>query len=537
MIDLLYSKEDKNNFYLGLISQVYKNVSVIQVENLSWLKFRKLKEDILIPNTINFLVVVESVKGIFIGEVHQSKIPNTVAIHNALADNRQEKIYPELTIDIIGVLSPEESKFRLSGFDTVGLTDKAYIANRKVISIFLNSIDIKNINEEKLDSFARYANMGSEPVSLKPSTLFDRHLMAIGTTNSGKSTSSLSILDKLAKAGKKILIIDPVGEYSESFIENDRFSRLKLGENTVLDPGRLSFSQWAMLFETNDATQPAILADAIRSLRFQLKTGRNTPYIKEGKSIVDVKRDMASLISSDTSFDISLLPRQITEEAVEANKAMDKYQKGNFQFNQKQWLVQKVEYKLSSTKLSQFFTPLSTENIDLISKIDEFIKDDIHSLYIDASTIGVSDGIGSMIVDLISSYIINTKEKDNIAFVLFIDEVHRYSKSTENGGYQIGLTAIAREGRKKGIFLFLTTQNPQDVPHELLGQVGSLLIHRLTHKNELESIRNYLSEQSYREIKNLNQGEAILTSINLIREIHLQIEKCNRIHHNETTLL
>lgn len=142
-----------------------------------------------------------------------------------------------------------------------------------------------------------------------------------------------------------------------------------------------------------------------------------------------------------------------------------------------------------------------------------------------------------MIIDLISDYIINNKEKDDIAFVIFIDEVHRYSKGVEYGNYQTGLTAIAREGRKKGIFLFLTTQNPNDVPAELLGQIGSLLIHRLTHRKELESIRNYLTDSNFRQVPKLNQGEGIFTSINLLRDLHLKVDKCSRSHSNSTTKL
>ena len=142
-----------------------------------------------------------------------------------------------------------------------------------------------------------------------------------------------------------------------------------------------------------------------------------------------------------------------------------------------------------------------------------------------------------MIIDLISNYIINEKDKDGIAFVIFIDEVHRYSKDIQSGGYQTGLTSIAREGRKKGIFLFLTTQNPNDVPIELFGQIGSLLIHRLTHRNELESIRNFLNDSSFRQVSKLNQGEAIFTSINLLRDLHLKIDKCSRKHFNDTTNL
>lgn len=537
MIDTLYTNGDKNDFYLGMISQVYKNSSVVQVENLSWLKFRKIRKELLVPNTINFLVVIESTLGIFLGEVYQSKLPNSDSVHNALLKNDSEKIYPEISLDIIGVMSNNSNKFKLSGFATVGLTDRVYIANKKIIDIYLNSIELKETQEIKLTSFAKFSNMLSEEVALRPSTLFDRHIMAVGTTNSGKSTSSLSILDKLIHNNKKVLIIDPTGEYSASFDDNSNIEKLELGIDTILDTGRLSFGQWATLFETNDSTQPAVLADAIKSLRFQKKNSVENVYIKAGKTPEEVSRDMSSLELRDTSFNLQLLSQQIVEEAVELDRNMTRYTSGSFQFNQKQWLVQKVEYKLSNTRLSEFFSPKTNENSDLIEKIDNFINNNIHSLYINTSSIGTSDSIGGMIIDLISNHIINSKEKDDIAFVMFIDEVHRYSKHRQDNNYQTGLTSIAREGRKKGIFLFLTTQNPQDVPKELLGQIGTLLIHRLTHQNELEAIKNHVSDQSYKQITKLNQGEAILSSINLVRDLHLEMIKSNRTHANSTTLL
>lgn len=541
MIDSLYPNNDKNDFYLGMISEVYKNSSVVQVENLSWLKFRKIRKELLVPNTINFLVIVESVLGIYLGEVYHSKLPSSDSVHNALLIEHSEKIYPELSLDIIGVMSNNSKKFKLSGFSTVGLTDKVYIANKRIVDIYLKSIEVKDEDpknpEIKLTSFAKFSSLPSEEVSLRPSTLFDRHLMAIGTTNSGKSTSSLSILDKLIKNDKKLLIIDPTGEYFNSFNENDNITKLNLGIDTILDTGRLSFSQWATLFETNDSTQPAVLADAIKSLRYQKKNGINDVYQKSGKTLIKVSQDMSSLSIQDTSFDMSLLSRQIAEEAVEISRDMKTYIAGSFQFNQKQWLMQKVEYKISNTRLSDFFSPETKTKTDLIEKIDSFLKNDIRNLYINTSNIGTSDSIGGMIVELISTYIIDSKKKDDFGFVMFIDEAHRYSQNNQENNYQIGLTSIAREGRKKGIFLFLTTQNPQDVPKELLGQIGTLLIHRLTHKNELEAIKNHLSEQSYRQVNKLNQGEAILTSINIVRDLHIEIIKSDRPHENSTTLL
>jgi hypothetical protein len=538
MIDNLYSIHDKNNFYLGLISQVFKDYSIVQVENLSWLKFRKLNDELIISNTTNIYVVVDALSGLFLGEISHSRLPNSDSVHNALIKDDSGKIFPELRIDIVGYMPKGKSKFMLSGFQNVGLTNPVYLANKGVIDKYLKSVETSDKEEVRLSPFAKFSNLPSKGLELKPSTLFDRHLMCVGMTNSGKSTTALSILDKLIISNKKVLIIDPTGEYENSFLESSNVVKLKLGIDTILDPGSVSFSQWATLFETNDSTQPAVLADAIKSLRYQYSKDIHEPYKKEGKTPDAVEKDMASLGPTDSSFDLTLLPAQIVEEAVELDiKNSGKYKKVVFQFNQKQWLVQKVTHKLSNTRLSEFFLDDKSKKNNLIEKIDEFLSEKVHSLYINTSTIGSSEGIGGMIIDLLSSYILDNKEKNETAFVLFIDEVHRYSRSMKENNYQIGLSSIAREGRKKGIFLFLTTQNPQDVPKELLGQIGTFFVHRLTHTNEIEAIKNHLSEKSIKLIPNLNRGEAVLTSVNLIQDLYVEMIKCSRNHDNSTPML
>ena len=83
-IDSLYEKTDKNHFYIGRISQVYRENSVAQVENLSLLSQRKIFTESLTPNTINYLVVIDSVQGIFLGEVFQNKVASSEKLHDSI---------------------------------------------------------------------------------------------------------------------------------------------------------------------------------------------------------------------------------------------------------------------------------------------------------------------------------------------------------------------------------------------------------------------------------------------------------------------
>lgn len=535
-IDSFYSIADKSNYYLGMISQVNRSYSTIQIENLSLFSYRKLKKDILSPNTINYYALIDSSNGLFFGEIFQSKVPNSDSVHEMLTNGQQEKIFPEISIDILGYIPLGENYFKLNGTKTVGITDKVYIANEKAVELFIQSIEVEPGIEKQLSSFSNLA-FGPQDYSVKlqPKTLFNRHLMTVGTTNSGKSTSALSILDKLVNDGIRTLIIDPTGEYSDSFTD-DEVDKYILGQTAFLPLSQISINQWSILFETNDGTQPAVLAEAIRSLRFQYKNKIDGIYYKVGKSVSDVEADLSSLTDEDKNFNIKFLSAQIAVETTKQNKK-GKFESDLFNFNVNQYLIQKVNYKLNNTSLVNFFTSDGQSFIDII---DSFSAGKTKkSLYIDVSQIGTTDGIGGMIIDLVSNHLVNLSSELIKPFVMFIDEVHRYTKAINNEEYTFytGLNSIAREGRKKGIFLFLTTQNPNDVDKILLGQVGTLLVHRLTSPDEIKAIQNHLMENQINQIKKLNTGEAVLTSINLLKNLYIKVERCNRPHHNDTPSL
>ncbi|WP_201552719.1 ATP-binding protein [Streptococcus salivarius] len=538
-IDSFYKVADKSNYYLGMISQVNRAYSTIQIENLSLFSYRKLRTDILAPNTINFYVLIDSSNGLFFGEIFQSKVPNSDSLHEMLTYGQQEKIFPEISIDILGYIPLGEKYFKLNGTNTVGITDKVYIANENAVERFIKSIEVNPGREKQLPSFAKLAFSTQEyPIRLQPKTLFNRHLMTVGTTNSGKSTSALSILDKLVNDGIRTLIIDPTGEYSDSFSDEEA-DKYILGQDTFVSVSALSMQQWSILFETNDGTQPAVLASAINSLRYQKKTKLSGVYVKIEQKVEEVTKNISSLSPSDKEFDIELLSEQVANEAIKRERRGKNsfYIYDDFNFNSNQYLVQKIDYKLSNTSFLNFF---NSNGQGLLGVIDNWVTSDTRkSLYIDVSKIGTTDEIGGMIIDLITNHLINfNKDKIN-PFIIFVDEVHRYTKSNTNDGisFYTGLNSIAREGRKKGIFLFLTTQNPNDVDKVLLGQIGTLVVHRLTAPNELKSIQNHLSENQVNQLRKLNTGEAVLTSINLLKDLYIQVEKCNRLHHNETPSL
>lgn len=535
----------KSNFYIGMVSQVYRDSAYIQVENLSLFNHRNIRLESLIPNSINYFVLIDSVQGLFIAELYQSRVNSSDSVHESMNQGITENVYPEIAVNVIGIFDENKNKFNLAGLKTVGIADKVYIANEKLISIYLHSIELNDYqikdkqghtisHQKPLENMMKLDSPEGQYLSLQPNTLFDRHLMVIGTTNSGKSTSSLKILEKLISAKKKVLILDPTGEYQESF-DNSEIEKKTLGIDIFLKTSDVDDQFWIDFFNVasaEDSNKASVLSDAIASLRYQKYKGTEHTLVKERCEVNSLLSEINSV--SSKTFDLNLLPEQIRNEAVKQVQESGKYifkRDGNL-FNASLWLIQKVTYFLKSSLINQFF---DNRDSNLFEKLKIFTDDkNSDSLYLNLSEISRTDTAGNTIVDLISKFIMNSKNNNDPALVLFIDEAHRYIHryAEENG-----LISIAREGRKKGVFLFLTTQNPKDIPEILLGQIGTIVIHHLTHSAEIGAIQNYLNPNTVSQIAKLNQGEAILTSINLIQDVRVYFEKSDRPHDNHTPLL
>ena len=538
-LESLYKGENLQDYYLGKITQVYRSCSIAQIESgKSLMTDRSKFNRSFLPNTINYYVVIDSTAGIFLGEVFENKAsrkdPETLS---TFGDEANED-YHEISIDTIALISPDSDKFVLSGFKTLGITDKVYLATDSIYQMYLKSLETSREQEEPLPPFATFLDRTNADVLVKPSTLFNRHLMCIGSTNSGKSTTSLAILDKLISTGRKALIIDPTGEYRDAFTHAE-VTKLTLGVDTTISPSKIRMEQWEKLFETENSSQGAVLSEAITSLRFMKKIGDDSYYYKVGANIDEVQENLASVSNDDTDFNIELLPEQIQAESVcepaRDNNYNFRYCYDTLKANANASFVQKIQYQMTNTRFLTFFSN-DPQMYNLLDAIDQFVYEPDSSLYIDTSALGAAEGIGGMVIDLVSNYVIS---QDQVyPFVFFIDEVHRYAKSRySDKEFHGGLTLLAREGRKKGIFLFLTTQRPTDVSSVLFGQIGSLLIHRLMLNDDINTVQNHLDDYAMKHIRKLNQGECILSSVNLLHNMFIQVRKSDRPQYNDTPLL
>ena len=555
-------QRSENEYYLGKITQVSVDRSILQTENMSLLKDRINRNDILVPNTINFLVVINSYSGIYLGEVKHNELNGGESIHDSLVNNNENKLYPSISIKVLGYLDEENQLFKLSGKKNIGLGDKVYIANKVIQNIYIKSLEINSNTATSLKKL-QFANVVSSsnkiiPFRITANNLLKNHFLVIGATNSGKSTSALSILEQLHKSKVKFFLIDPTGEYRNSFKEYEiqdkkdetkDVKKLVLGVNTHIETGELSNEEWRMIFNLNTETQISELLSAIHDLKYQASLGHQDDIVrKNGERIDDVDRIEMASVPEKQDFNINNIKKQILADEVEASSKSyeNLYKFSKFKKNNYEWLIKQVDFVLSKTKLAQFFSPGSS-SCSLIKELEKTALDESQdNLYINASKIGISDDSGKMILDLISRKLLQIRieeaeKNENMSFqpiILFIDEVHRYAmEKDEDGNYLSQLINLAREGRKYGIFLFLTTQSPKDVPKIILNQVGKLLIHRLVGQEEIAAISNFLEKDSFNLISKLGTGEALLSSVNLMRDVPLKINQSKLTQLNDTPII
>lgn len=540
-IDELYRGYDKEEFYIGRISQVTLENCLIEIENLTLLQTKIINSQNLFPKTINYLVTINDERGIFLGKVIKSQVRNNSKTHDALLNEDSQYIVPELTIRVIGIL--KKKQFVLPNNKAVGLTDKVYIATSKIMKMYLNSFELmyNNKTESILEDIAKVRSFEEWlPFSVNINTLFDRHLLIVGATNSGKSTSALRIIEKAQERQKKFILIDPTGEYRDSFGNCNDVKSIDLVKDVTIDSGKVNLSQWKVLFQTNENTQGPELAQAIEELKFQHSKGEHKAYVKRDRDFSDVERELTDFeMDNDLStipFELALLEKQIIADSVKISSSrgekQNKYVLDLFTRNANEWLIQRIKYIRRTTKINSIFSDSSSESLFKI--LDDFLKGN-KSLYINVSTIGSFDAIGSFIIDIISEYLFEHKSDDQNAFFMYIDEVHRYLNNDEIPS--VGLNSIAREGRKKGIFLFLTSQSPKDIPNAILNQIGSVIVHRLTTIDDIQALKNYLTRDTLVKISDLNKGEAILSSINLLENLFLKFNKSSLPHYNDTQKL
>jgi DNA helicase HerA-like ATPase len=116
--------------------------------------------------------------------------------------------------------------------------------------------------------------------------------------------------------------------------------------------------------------------------------------------------------------------------------------------------------------------------------------------------------------------------------IAVLDEAHQFLGRTIGDDYvsvrldSFGL--IAKEGRKYGLTCVLATQRPRDVPADVLSQLGTFIVHRLTNDDDRQAVERAcgdLDRNAASFVPTLAPGEAIIIGPGLPAPIPIMIKE------------
>ncbi len=89
---------------------------------------------------------------------------------------------------------------------------------------------------------------------------------------------------------------------------------------------------------------------------------------------------------------------------------------------------------------------------------------------------------------------------------------------------------IAKEGRKYGLTICLSTQRPRDIPEDVLSQMGTLIVHRMINDRDREVVERAsgdIDRSAAAFLPNLGPGEAVIIGVDIPVPLAVQIDRPN----------
>ncbi len=287
-----------------------------------------------------------------------------------------------------------------------------------------------------------------------------RHLAILGATGSGKSNLLALIAKEVMKLEGTMLIFDYHGEYSS--LKGAVQVRAKINPR-ILDPDELAD---VIEIRHNASKQREVLARAL------------TPEVRSSGNFWG---DLETNISQ--SGDPGLAARVI--EIIErARRRMG---------------------KIIDTEIGDPINMVKPNRVNVIDMLD------------------LNEAQSSLIISYYAREILEQRkayrrsETEGILFdtpvILAVEEAHAFLPEGEESDAHEIISKVAREGRKFGVGLIVASQRPSRLSQDVLSQMGSLAVFRISQPRDQGYIvesSELVSEEVASGLPSLNSGEAIL---------------------------
>ncbi|MGR3315112.1 ATP-binding protein [Roseovarius indicus] len=532
----------------------------------------------LAKGSVGDFVFVDCDRSAILGRVTEVGIPDrqrSVLEHQIETDPTVE---PQGRIQLLATVSKTTRKVTRGINTQPRVGDGVYLAEGGALSNSIKNAlegDMKRDSAPLLVELGHLSGLDDAALSIPPEKLFGRHCGVFGATGGGKSWTVSRLANEIVRIGGKCILFDPTGEFAGKVAGAKQlaFSPIdETGAEQVHFPHKnLSEIDLYSLLTPSPQVQGPTLRSAIKSLRLAkaLLAGRGGYVYEEdngrkkfdigGKGFVEVLANgtirkagnsrhalsvaqisLADEINSDLcDFDLSMLAEQIRYECVKQGSNSDHGVLGNFgkpddfALGACNHLNVRIETYLGAPELACMF---KADGQDIASVIEEFIVDGAQrALVISFRDVSFKYNARELLLNTLGRHFLEMARGNRFVanpLVCVLDEAHQFiGRSIGDEHNHVTLDAfgfIAKEGRKYGLTTVIATQRPRDVPQDVLSQLGTLFVHRLTNDRDRETIERAcgdLDRNAAAFIPSLAQGEAIIVGPDLPAPLPIMMSK------------
>lgn len=387
------------------------------------------------------------------------------------------------------------------------------------------------------------------PVKVTPERLFGRHCAVLGTTGGGKSYTLARIIEQCCRFSSRAILLDATGEFASL---GDLAEHVHIGNppvpitnsiEVVTPYSELNELDLFTLFSPSGKVQGPKLREAIRSLRLAKLEPALAPngfVKKEGMLRATFEAAMykhAKAVNAPSAlFDVSKLTDQIDAECIYPNDYKNKSIFGGDNGERVHCvsLITRINAMLGSEALAPIFQ--TTGKTSIFSLISTFLKSSTKRLlrisleHVRFDYCGreiIANAIGrDLLIRARQGEFFHTKP-----CVIFLDEAHQFLDrciGDDDSSHRLdAFDLIAKEGRKYWLTICLSTQRPRDIPHGVLSQMGTLIVHRLINDQDREVVERAAGEidkTAAAFLPTLAPGEAAVVGVDFPIPLTIQIQ-------------
>jgi uncharacterized protein len=387
---------------------------------------------------------------------------------------------------------------------------------------------------------------------LQPEKIFGRHCGIFGATGGGKSWTLASLLEQIKNAGGKAVLFDPTGEFAglPAISQSYAFDAGEAGAAQVHFPHRKTTEDDLFaLFRPSGQSQGPKLREAIRSLKLVTAVGGTSSVLSIYQSRLLTKRNQpraafyaqvhahrVALHDPYCDFAIENLSDQLQAECIYST---DSGNHANFGGPDQQalgyceTLIARITALVNSAELACLFQTIGPSLADIL---DQFIANESEDIIrISFKDVRFEHNTREILMNVIGRFLLGRARSGvfrDKPLIVVLDEAHQFLGRTIGDEYanvrleSFGL--LAKEGRKHGLTCVLATQRPRDVPADVLSQLGTLIVHRLTNDDDrlaIERACGDLDRNAALFIPTLGPGEAIIIGPDLPAPVPIMIRE------------